>query len=518
MPENFEVNKGGPQTAADDAFLRLLAEAANTRDERPVRPLMPNGNCMRCHIPQHQELRFTPLDFGSLSRNRLLERKIDLPEQTEDRAVEQFRKGEPLEKVIQVLARMPENVSLQLGADSLALRTDFTKLAQSIPGIKLEGATRELVSSLESVSLQGDRFTAKLNAEKSIPIQFSIPILGKTKEITVGDKSGALKFDLEIDADKTKTVSLKNITGLSLKLESGKTLSINELTVDNSTDKPVLKVTIDNPATKPVHVPEKLWPKTISVPIPLEKVAPGLTGNFVQGTLKALADARALLKDKDFKPFLQHLPEQGLRNTADALLKGVRSIDKNGDQIIIRRNNGEIKHDLGGPDLKIDAAVRFRVGKDAAAPRVFDIQGVTVSVPLPEELKAGARYAAPITEVSLGYRDGNGNRDLVVGSQGLVDRVQVRLNSQMQPVKDGSGNWNVNVRMKNLLSPNSDDKIDVPVRLGADGRVNMKPSEILDIVSKASGQASDFSFQGIGLGAFSIEAKIASGVAHFFGW
>lgn len=435
-----------------------------------------------------------------------------------DPDLESFKEAEPLEKIMLVISRLPQKAALEVGKDSLSFWTDFAKLAESIPGVKLEGPAKDVAQALRSVDVVENKFVAKLASEVNVPFEHRIPLLGKTKEFVLGDKDAQIKFDLSVEKEKGDSISLSNICGLAIKMEGDRSLAIHKLTLESKKGVPVLSVTLDNPAKRPASIPERLWPRTVTVPVPLDIVAPGLSEDFLKGVIRTLNDVQSVLNKKDFSQLLQHIPEQGLRNTADALLKGVSSIYKNGDQISIRRKNGDVKHDLGGPDLTIKPDVSFRVGKDAAAPRVFDVHGIQFSVPLPEEFKAGARLRTNITGVDLGPRDEAGNRAVTVSTGVLLDKVSTRIDKQMQPVKDREGNWYVNVRMRNLLSENVNDKLDATLRLGKNGGINMKPSEILDIVSRASGQASDFSFKGAGLAAFSIETKVASGLAYYLGW
>lgn len=314
-----------------------------------------------------------------------------------------------------------------------------------------------------------------------------------------------------------KSISVKNITGLSLTL-NGSAVAIREMTLDTSVDKPSLVATVDNPASRPSGFPEKLWPKTITVPIPLDKFAPGLTGTFLRNVLKTCSDARNVLKNKDFTSLLENVPEQGLRNTLSGLLKGVKSVEKNGDKVTIARDNGAVNHDLGGPSLTISPYTSFRIGSNPDAPKVFDIKGITFKAPLPSELGAGDKMIAPIKSLELGYKDRQGNRELAIKSDDPIERVAVKVTPQMQPVKDGEGNWNVDVRMTNLLSKSSKDKLDARIRLDSSGNLNMKPSEILDIVSRATYQATDLSLTGASMAYVSVQSKIASTVAWIFGW
>lgn len=525
MPEPLEVNPAGARGVDQDLLNRFLADAHKVQDERITRPIFTTGpgNCMRCHVPPKTELRFTPLDYGSFVRQPLL-REAPIPARPLDAAalevleVARFNDAAPLEKIVQVIARLPEKASLQIGKDALSVSTRFDKVIEAIPGIKLDANLKGLLSSLQSISLQGDTFNAKFDAQKKITLDKNIPLVGKLTELEIGDKNGELKFKLELDAADPKKLILKNISGVALRLESGKALNLHEAALDTTGARPMLRFKIDNPAEKPKHVPEALWPKTITVPVPLDTVAPGLSAEFVGGVLKTFSEMRSVLKNKGFSGFLKHIPEDGLRGTVEAFLKGVQSIEKNGDRISIQRDNGVVKHDLGGPSLSIDSQVSFRVGTNPNAPSVFGIRGVTFSAPLPAELRAGESFNTQIRSLSLDRADRDGNRDVTVSTSDVVDQVRVRVTKEMQPAKDGEGNWYAKIRMTNLLSPSAADKLNVRLRIGSDGNLNMKPSEILDIVGDATGQAADFSLPGAGKAMLSAQSRFASSFARFFGW
>ncbi|MBY0551441.1 MAG: hypothetical protein K2W95_29440 [Candidatus Obscuribacterales bacterium] len=525
MPEPIEVNNAGGRGVDQDLLDRFLADARKVQDERIARPPLTSGpgNCMRCHVPPTRELRFTPLDFGSFARQPLLREAppVALPldfAALEARAVARFNDAAPLEKVVQVIARLPEKASLRIGNDAISVSTRFDKAIEAVPGIKLDANLRDVLSSLQTISLQGDTFSAKFDAQKKIALDKTIPLVGKLTELEIGDKNGELKFKLDLDAADPKKLILKDISGVSLRLESGRCVRLHEAALDTTGARPMMKFKIDNPAEKPKHLPESLWPRTVTVPVPLDTVAPGLSADFVGGVLKSISEMRSVLKNKDFSGFLKHIPEEGLRGTVDAILKGVKSIEKNGDTIRIQRDNGVVKHDLGGPSLSIDSQVSFRVGKDPSAPTVFGIRGVIFSAPLPAELKAGATFNTQIKSLSLDHADRDGSRAVTVATSELVDQVRVRVNKEMQPLKDADGNWYAGIRMTNLLSPSSGDKLNVRLRIGSDGNLNMKPSEILDIVGDATGQAADFSLSGAGSALLSAQTRVASSFARFFGW
>lgn len=528
FPAKPEQN-GQRQPALDDDIARKFLAEDNDFRRRAV--FVDSKECMRCHPPRNQKLDFTPLDFGRFNDPKggkvndadLLKafaraKAPETDEQRQARELEQFNKFKPHEKAISVFSRLPEKAKIEIGKENLSIQTDFAKALEAIPGIKLDPTARDVLGSIKSLSLSGDRFQAQFAAEKKLALGMDVPLIGTLKELRLSDKEGKLNFDVDLDSKDAKHVGLKNISGLSIVKEDGKEIGVRAIKLDISGSAPKLNVTIDNPGTKPERLPEALWPKTISVPIPLDKIAPGLSPDFVGGLIKTAADLRGVLKNRDFSGFLGAITEDGLRNTVEKLLNGVSKIEKNGNEVTIMRDNGMLNHDLGGPTLKISSMLKFRLGSDPAAPSIRDISGIFVEVPVPAELKLGDKMLTSIRSVDLGYAGAGGNRDITITTDSPLERINVRLNSEMQAVKDGAGNWNVNVRVPNILSDNARDKLNLSLRMGSNGNLNMKTSEILDIVSRASGQAADLSFSGAGNAVICVGTRVISGIADFFGW
>lgn len=529
MPDFPQAPQEGVRPRAQNDVLDKFAQEANDFKAQKALLNFDSKACMRCH-PQKDnsgfKLDLTPLDFGRFEGKagrdpllvKFLEARKETDEERAQRRAREFEKFKPHEKAISVFAALPEKARIEIGKDKLSVQTNFAQALEAIPGVKLDPVAKDVLASIKSLSLQNDKFEAQFNGEKKLPLGVEIPLLGKANELRLSDKEGKLKFDLDMDPKDTKQVGLKNITGLALVLEGGKELGIRGLKLDATGEKAMLKVTIDNPKEKPEKIPEALWPKTITLPVPLDKVAPGMSSEFVSGLLKTCSDMRSVLKNRDFSVFLSAIPEDGLRNTAGKLLSGVSKIEKNGNEISIVRDNGMLTHDLGGATMKVSPYVKFKLGSDPLAPRIENLSGVFVEVPVPSELGLGDKMTASIRSLDLSRADGAGNRDLTLSTDSILERLNVRVNSEMQPVKDGAGNWYANIRVPNVLSNRSGDKLNCSLRFGSDGNLNMKPSEILDIVSKASGQAVDLSFSGAGNAVIHVGTKIVSGIADFFGW
>ncbi len=138
-----------------EAIRRLLSEPINGAPrggeeppDRPgVNPLFKSKmiDCRNCHPPK-EELKFNLADFGSFSRDRdLLALRGNLikddPATREAREAERFKNEKPLDQTIHVFQRLPENISLTMNGKSGKLETDFSKVLESVPGVKLDDRT-----------------------------------------------------------------------------------------------------------------------------------------------------------------------------------------------------------------------------------------------------------------------------------------------------------------------------------------------------------------------------------------
>ena len=486
------------------------------RDSMP--PMMKIGVCASCH-PTRPDAGNYKLDLfdgnGGNAMARLFKEKVETPQEKDARVEREFNNAPVEEKLLTVFSRLPEKAAVNLGKDSLSIKTDFAKAIEAVPGAHLDDVSRKALSSLQSLSLNKDAFTAQFAGEQSIPVNRDLPLLGEVKDVKLSNANGQLNFDLKLDGNG---VQMNNIKGLSLKMANGRELAIHDLRLSvDGKGSSNFKITFDNPGTKPDMMPQALWPKTISVPVPAEQIFPKTDSATLSGLLKACAEARNVLNDRNFSPYLANISEQGLKGTVEKILSGASKIEKNGDQLQITRNNGEIAHDLGGATLKVGESVSFRLGADPKAPSVSDISGVSVAVPLPSELGIGDGLES-VKSVSLGRCDYSGARDLQIKMGPIVDNIRLTLGKDMQPAKDSDGNWNVGLRVQNLLSNSAGDRISMQLRIGPDGNLNMKPSEILDIVSAATGQAADFSFKGAVKAGVSLETKVISTAAWLFGY
>ncbi len=334
-------------------------------------------------------------------------------------------------------------------------------------------------------------------------------MIGKLANVQFGSGKSKFSCELELDAKDPKKIGFKNIEGLSVGLENGKQIPIYGLAVTTDKGKLTLNVTVDNP----IKFPDK----TVTLPIPLEKLAPELGAEKISGTLGQIAGMRDLVQTRDFSKYLEQIPDEGLRNKIGDMLKGITSISKHGDTIEIVRNNGKTVHDMGGPQLSIGQRVSFKVGGSPQNPQLKDINGIDFSVPLPSQLDLGDRFSTNLKSVGLGLEDSKGRRDLTVTTGNMIDSVKMKLTPNMTPETDGAGTWAADIWMKNPLSDNTKDRLYVPLKIGSGGNLDMKESDIANLVSRATYQASDLSLSGAVMYGTSVLSDDIGTVLRWFG-
>jgi hypothetical protein len=500
MP-NDKPEEGKKTTTQNDAVLRLLQET-NVSDRNDYinrrTVLMDSKECMRCHPKRDDyklpDLRLDGFDLSPRNKRDDFMRAFlkDDPAVREARDTEKFKVENSIDKSVRLASRLPENLSLQLNGKNASVETDFVKLAKVVPGVQMDKTTSEILSTVKSVSVSDTTGSVKFNKEAKIPVGQDIPLLGKVTDVALGS-AGELKFQTKIDA-KNNSVSLSEIQGMNLKIEGGKDVAIRGLSVDSAAGKPVVKVTIDNPKERPDYISEKLWPKTITVPMPLDKVAPGVDSSALPNVILALADAKQVLQDRDVSRLMGTTGDGGVDGLIKQLSSGLTGVEKHGDQIVISRNNGNAKLDLGGPDITVADRVSLKLKGDGDSVRVSDIDGINITLPLPEAL--GSRMTTPLREISLGPTY-SGSRTLDIKTGKLLEDVRLRVDSNLQPIKDADGNWNVSITMPNLASENfRNEKFTFDLKLDKNNNINMKASDVAAIVSSATWQATDLSING----------------------
>lgn len=471
-------DRGGAPQPADD---RLRDEAFR---KPPVFTRM--TPCATCHSKPEDKgfkLSLTPIagydDLATFTRPRAV--VAETPEAAEKRIVDKFNRQPIIDQAATILNRLPEKIDITVDKDKISVATNFVKAIEAIPGVKLDKDMRDYLSKLQTVSFENGKYALKLDK----PIDFGIGKIGTD-----------ISFDVKNDPSKPDGVGLTSVKGLTVL-----GIEIDELTVRSDNGKNM------------VAVGGNLFGRRINKEIDLNKF--NANGEHLKMAIGQLAEYKPMIQNRDFGKFTNEVPE-GFRNTVTEMLKGVSSISKDGDKYTIKRTNGMTSFDFGGPSLTLSPEVSFKFGTNSDSPSIRDVHGINFSMPIPEKLELGSKFSTGIKGISLGLTDRDGGRSIRVDTNHLIDSVQVNLDPNFKPRTDADGNWNINLRGSNPLSENRHDKANINIRLGSDGNVNMKPSEILDIVSRLTWQASDVSITGGSMAVAATYSKVASWISSLF--
>lgn len=502
MPDNPNVRGDVPPPAAPvrDATQQKLFDDAH---KMPL--YMRPGVCASCHPGEKKEapnlrlLEFGAPDYGSFGkgdkgadfRKLLADLKQAKPLEPGEKPIEykplteaeKFAGKDAIDKTATVLSRLPEKLKIEYSGEKLSLQTDFVKLVEATPGITLDQNAKEIFSKFNKLTLDGNTFTLDLKENTKLKLDVpEIQKVGKPTGLSIGDANTQVKFDIEFDAKNPDKVALKNIKGISLDVEGKKPIAIHSLSLDMSGGKAKLSVTADNPLTKPELMPAKLWLDKVSLTFDLDKVAPGMNADFLQGMVKTLSDSKAAAQNKDASMFLANIPDQALRTKLQEMLEGITSIEKDNDTLTIRRSNGVTSHDFGGPRLSVQPELSFKLRSKGEGVDISDVKGVQVTYDLPPEAGIGDKITVGVTGLSISPKYGD-SRTLTVTADNLVDSVRVRLNQEMTPATDGNGHWRIDIRMSNPLDVAGRAKINLPLKFDSAGNLALSRSEITSIVA-----------------------------------
>jgi hypothetical protein len=430
----------------------------------------------------------------------------DVPE-LEKRLKEKFDKQAPVDRIATVITRMPENASLHLDGKKLTLETNFGRMFEAIPGVHLDANAWQVLNNLKAISLEGDRFTAQLTRPTVIK-GFDINAQGlRFGELQIGDvRSPRLTFNVLFDA-KEGTAALTEIEGLRISGAGGiLKFPITRVELTNKDGKQELVVNV------------KVGQRDVTVALPSAQAFPGVGHELLKNVVGTLADLKTILNTRELGKVADKIPEQGLRDLVKNLFKGIKSCDKVGDQFIVTRDNGTVNYDAGGARVTISTDARFKIGQDADRPTLTDVRGLTVSFPLPEEMHLGSRYTAAVKALALGEAAADGSRNLVITADNIVERLSMRVDKDLVPVLDSSNNYSVSLLAKNPLSDRPNDKLELGLRFTKDGQLNLNASEIADMISRMTWQASDLSLAGAGFAVIAGGTKLASWGASAYRW
>lgn len=432
---------------------------------------------------------------------------VEDPTAAERRVRDSFDKQTPVEKFSTVANRMPEQASLKIEGDKLTLATNFGRMLEAIPGVRLDANAWQTLNNLQAISLDGDKFTAEL-ARPTVLRGIEVNIQGiKLGELTMGDiRSPKVTFNVSFDAT-AGTAALTNIEGLKLSAAGGLLkFSITKVELRNKDDKQEVVATV------------RAGSRDVEFALPSSQAFPGIEPSILRNTVGTIADLKSVLNSRDVSRFADQIPQQGLRELIKTLCKGVSSIDKKGDQFTIVRDNGTMIYDVGGTKVTVQNNVSFKINSDVSQPGLTDVKGLVVSLPLPDQLQLGSRYIAHIKSLQLGPASADQTRDMTIEADNVLERVKLRVDNHLRPQPDAQGNYEIDVRAKNIISDRPGDKLDVHLRLDKTGQLNLTTAEIADIVAKTSWQASDLSFAGAGLAVIAGGSKLASWGAQAYHW
>lgn len=515
----------------------IADDNVDPRLNRQALIMMRPGVCASCHPHKEEFSKPLTLDygfygkgfdkgfdkgFGNLSRAGADKPKTLSPQEREEAEKRQFNNAPVEEKIAQSLLRLPDKLSIKIDDKSLSIKTDFLGLAKMVPGTEIDPGTGKILGSLKELSIQHEKDASKVSLEFNSAQTWkldkvSLPMLGKISELKLTDKEGKLNFNLKTETlkDGATVVKIEHIQGLKLATENLGDMQINALRLTNRAGKLGLEF-----AAGPVP---KDGAEPFYLPFPLASVAGDKDLSSIAPMLSKVADFEKLIKSRDLSPLIENLPADasGFSETITKFLSSIESVEKNGRDITILRKNGTVKQDLGGAELSISPVVGLRLGSRANAPSLDKISGVNVAVDVPSQLGfPNNKMNVPIESLTMSTRDSAGRRTVSVGTAGsqVADYVSVRLDGNMKPVRDSNGDFYVNTRVANLLSENSRDKLYLSLRFNSSNQLDMKTSEVLGIVSRASAQGADLSLAGAGKALIADVTAVGAGISWLFGY
>lgn len=354
-----------------------------------------------------------------------------------------FDEGTTVDRGVLVVAGLPRDVRVALKQDSIKLDADdFSKFAEVIPGTTLDEPFRKLLSSLKSVSLDGSK--VKVEGETTIPLVLGANL--PTADLTLKNAT----FDIVPDRNDPKKIHLEDIQGISVSAlgAGGDIKKITFSLAEDGESKPVLRVEIPAPVAPETksddylsrlkrglnRVANAVIPEKTTIDIALGSKE---SAAQVEEIFKGVKDWSEAGQNRDFAKLLKSLSGLDIERDLGGALSGITGASKNGDKLEITRK-GKSTHDLGGLPIEIAELVRARVGANLKNPRLEDIQGIALKLPIPAEVAGAVGLKTPVDaqlkEISFSEKDKDGNRILTVKTDSLLESVQVKVGPDLKPV------------------------------------------------------------------------------------
>lgn len=413
--------------------------------------------------------------------------------------------GTTLDRTKLTIASLPQDIAVSAKPGQLKIESsDFSKVAEAVPGAYLDQTLRTILSGVKSASVDG----SKVTVEGSLKVPVALDPKFPSAELTLKNTS----FNIVADNTNPNRINLENINGLSIGLLGiGGDIKRVSLTLKQD-DKGNRSVEIEIPkpeqkksegndllsrfgrglqgAANSLALPEK---STISLPLDNPETAKVVDRIFdkVKNWTKAPeknnpADLAAGIVGVD------------LKSTLGGILDNITSLSKKGDAIEIGRSKTSL-HDFGGMPIEISQLVKANIENRGTGLAISKIEGIALNLPIPSEVAKAVGLPQPfkanLKEVSIGDADKDGNRILTVKTDSLLQSVQVKVDKDLKPVAaDNKSNiaLDLTVQHKETSLPLSitfnPQQLEKPPAEGPDFKISLKgDSNYLGLIESLTG-------------------------------
>jgi hypothetical protein len=324
---------------------------------------------------------------------------------------------------------------------------DTAKLAEAITSVYADPSIVSKFGGIKSVEKNGNRIEIASNGGDlhnlgGLPLKWEAKVSAELetngKNLKLKDIKG-VKSDVTLPGDVAQALGMKNpmdvtIKELSLSEPDKDGNRIASLKTDSAVETLSIKV---GPNFEPVCDKEGNIKLSIGLQKDGAKVPIEVTFNPQQlaaGDPKKIDFKLSVLENSDQVPnmaeaFIGHQ----LDDTARGLLKGVTSISKKGDLVTVERQNATTLEMNG---LKVESAktLSFKINPDPKNIELKDISGLSITG-LPDIAGTIYGHKMPIylKELSLTGANKDGERELTMRANGVVEWARVKLNANMTP-------------------------------------------------------------------------------------